>query len=245
MTLILSDKPKTVNDVLAVMIKNWPTLFDTRMDCLDRVFTFEIGWKDGYPSNPDIYTKSTDYYNTTVDDIIEKELKDISERYSDLGDKAVHDRSVEATLRIKKDNCYNEFKIRNADLIAKTKITTDKSFTSYPSFSTHHLNRRIPFDKLNHDWQLAFIEYCNEILVFEKCHLDFLIASYVKYTDDYKKQIKELVIEAARSAKEGLFRFDPEFREKQELSKRNQIVQNLFIEAEKYGYTLSPIVDNK
>lgn len=231
----MSSRPKYVVDVIAIMIKNWPTLYSTRMDCLNKIFNTLVDWNDGWPILNSVETE-TKYFDEPLDVKIKKaseeEYKDNNHRPKDEIQKFVNAR----ILKIKREYNDNKFKRENAYIIAAAR-GYGNNFSSYPTFSLYSLNS-IPLNKLNDEWKNVLIEYCDEIIQTNRLYIGDIMAQNHQYTEDYRNRIKLTVASAVDTAQEALSRLIPQ---EEDTKKRNNEISNIKNLAEKYGYKLVPI----
>lgn len=212
----------TVEDTIAKMIQNWPSLYRDRLSALTRIFN-DADWHDGQPFSESISTRDENIFEDVITAVA---------RFDQSDSPYAKNKRLEIRLRTFRENATLKFIIDNASLIAQVK---SHEFSYTPSFSSYELNR-IPLEKLAPEWREALIEFCEEILIESEKNVLHRTAQYP--TADIQREIKKLE-QAQATARECLVRIDPSRAAAQEATERLDAIRKLQYEAEKFGYTLT------
>jgi hypothetical protein len=215
------------DEILAAMIRNRPTLFQTRNDALRNVFTNSgVNWtKEGYPQPDAAYEASTrDFRNE------DESAAEDGKHYKGKEKAAMEARG---RLRARRENQQITFTRDNADLLA---IETYSEFSFPPTFTTYDLNR-IPLDKLNDDWKDALVEFCRALLGYSedaarRHHSNGMSRDYIERSVQDLKDAHATANECIARIGLGCPQLD---------GARNQALEKLRYEAAKFGFTLEKI----
>lgn len=218
-----------VDQVLAKMIHNWPTLYPNRLAALKHVFEDGAEWYD----NGTVWLMSLDGQSDSLTDDEDAVAASATEYLNSLPDTPEYRRTRERTdakarLEVRQRNAKYMFIRENAELIA----TAECRFDTVPRFSLSGLNK-IPLEKLTPEWKEALVEFCRAIQYFSPRDMERIKVSMgdnIEYTSRLE--------EARKTASECLMRLDPEGEGKHA---RNAEIDRIRREAEKYGYTLKLI----
>lgn len=223
----------TVAETLATMIRNWPTLYETRLDALKRCFTESWGtYQDGCLIPESLHERSA----ADIMDEEEQVEKGSSKHYQKSNPAKAA--AIEASDRLyaRRFNAKIAFLKANADLLA---IDDRTKFSYPPSFSSYELNR-VQLDKLNDEWKAAFVEFCNAILTYDEAQID---RKYSQYSEQARADKKTRLQEAKETAREGLLRAG--LGQEHETKARNAVLEKLRYEAARLGFDLTPIKDHR
>lgn len=140
----------TVDEILEMMIGNWPSLYRSRLSTLDHVFTDAECWADGQPRGLNALEMRDEELDRPLDET--------------LGAHEVKSTPNRALLNKRLDYAKKQFVRDNAALIARAELVGEwHDFRSVPSFSIHHLNK-LPLKTMAPEWRAALTEFCQEIL---------------------------------------------------------------------------------
>lgn len=212
---------KSVDEVLARMISNSPTLWASRMDALNRVFTYSSDWSKGYPINDDLAERESD-----LDKPLDETLTGSDAKYyrnSTLAEKRA-DRAEALFIRAQ------------AALIAAAESGRFHDFRYTPRFTTYHLNN-IPLATLSEDWRKALSDYCSEILIYDEDKVR-LRKKLDGVSDEYIEREVQQLRSSKEAAQETLARLGK--GEKREAAARAAAIEALRLQAQKFGLKLVP-----
>lgn len=218
-----------VDQVLAKMIYNWPTLYVNRLAALKEVFADGAQWnKDG-----SVWLMALDGASEKTVEDEEAAVAEETKFYDKLADNEENRRGratavATARLRVRERNARYAFIRENADVLA---VAAGK-FDYVPRFSLHALNA-IPLDRLSPAWKAALGEFAHAILCFSDRDMERCKLAHGPNVD-YVSRLEEAKV----TARECLLRLYPE---KEAANARREEIERIRREAEKFGLTLTPI----
>jgi hypothetical protein len=218
----MTETKKTgVNEILAKLISDWPSLYRSRLSALSRVFSYYDNWSGGFPHHD--YPDRDESLDQPLDETLD-------------GSDARSYRNS-AILRKRHERMEDLFIRENAEMIAAAESGKFRDFTSTPDFSTYYLNR-MPLETMNADWRAALEEFCRAILLYSEDKLRHRKALQGTCASYIENEVSRLNSSKA-AAQEALSRLGKSGE--QESRERAALIQKLHYEAEALGFTLTPM----
>ncbi|RYD66586.1 MAG: hypothetical protein EOP83_04675 [Verrucomicrobiaceae bacterium] len=210
----------TVNETVTLMIHNWPSITEGRLDALSRVFTCTGDWKK----------TSTGSYPLLGDSLGSMSEIDAEKKY--LAECSKRNRKIDNRdlVRARRDDAKEQFTRDNASLLAEENFFNE--FSSQPTFDVYRLNV-LPLDTMEPQWKAALVEYCKAVLsytdekVLDRCR---------KQTADSRNRALDDLAVSQTTAKECLARLG--MGEKPDEEARKARIADLRFQAKLLGLTL-------